>query len=188
MRFDPRQLFAFQQRLSPRERAMVGATLGIALVLGLYTLVWEPLVERRAAVVRQIQAKQQELAAIQQMRTAYMDLLRQFEAGQRVLARPAADFSLFPYMEATVAQVVGRDRITSMNPEEKVVADTYKEDAVELRLTNLKLEQLVDLMYRIEKTGDNPLRVTRLQIKKRPRDPYAFDVSATVSMLRVVQP
>jgi hypothetical protein len=40
-------------------------------------------------------------------------------------------------------------------------------------------------MYKIEK-GAQPLRLTRLQVKKRPREPQTFDVTATVSMLKAL--
>jgi phage anti-repressor protein len=46
----------------------------------------------------------------------------------------------------------------------------------------VSLKQLVDMLYRIEK-GTHQLRVTRLQVKKRFKDPHSFDVTATVSMI-----
>ena len=85
-----------------------------------------------------------------------------------------------------VAQVVGRDKIKSMNPENKEIGGAYREDSVELKLTGISLEQLVDMMYRIEK-GQHPLRITRLQVKKEFRDPHMFDVTATVSMLKPME-
>jgi hypothetical protein len=61
------------------------------------------------------------------------------------------------------------------------------EDSVEFKLTSISLEQLVEMMYGIEK-GPHPLRLTRLQVKKRYRDPHTFDVTATVSMLKPSAP
>ncbi len=95
------------------------------------------------------------------------------------------EFSLFPHIEATVGQVVSRDHIQSMSPQSKVIANAYREESVELRLQDISLDKLVDMLYRIEK-GQLPLRVTRLQVKKRSKDPHSFDVIATVSMLMVV--
>jgi hypothetical protein len=38
------------------------------------------------------------------------------------------------------------------------------------------------MMYRIEK-GTHQLRVSRMQVKKKAKDPQSFDVTATVSMI-----
>jgi hypothetical protein len=57
---------------------------------------------------------------------------------------------------------------------------------VELKLREVELEHLVEMMHRIEK-GPHPLRITRLQVKKRLRDEHKFDVTATVSMLKAAE-
>ena len=186
MRYDWRQILNSYQRLSIRERTLFGAAVGAMVVIALYSFVWEPLEDGRALLRRRIQVKQRELIEIQNMRTDYMELLRRFEASRAILKEADADFSLFPHIEATVAQVVGRDHIKSMNPKDKVISDAYREEAVELKLTAISLKQLVDMIFRIEK-GAHPLRVTRLQVKKRHRDPHSFDVTATVSMLKTTE-
>ncbi len=187
MKFDWRQLFSFYQRLSPRERMLLGLAGGAMLVIGLYALVWEPLAQGRELLGRRIAQKERELSELQEMRVAYLELLRQAEASQAVLDKADAKFALFPFIEATVSQVVGRERIASMNPQNKDISDAYREDSVELKLTDIELAQLVDMLYRIEK-GPHPLRVTRLQLKKRFRDPHKFDITATVAMLHPKNP
>ena len=188
MKLDWRSLLAAYQRLSARERLLVGLAGGAVLVVLLYTLIWEPLEEGRLTLARRINVKKDELAQMQHMRETYLDLLNQFELRQKIIEKADPKFSLFPHIEATVGQVVGREKITSMNPQNKDLAGgAYREESVELKLTAVTLEQLSDLMYKIEKSPQ-PLRVTRLQIKKRPREPQTFDVVATVSMLRALTP
>ncbi|OFV87279.1 MAG: hypothetical protein A3J75_08420 [Acidobacteria bacterium RBG_16_68_9] len=182
MKLDWRLIFNFYQRLSPRERLLVGLAGAAVLVISLYSLVVEPLTEGRARMAARIAQRESELAEAQEMRDTLLKLLQQFEASQAVLARPDPSFSLFSHIEATVSQVVSRDRITSMNPGSKTLGNAYKEESVEFKLTGVSLEQLVDMLYRIEK-GTRQLRVTRLQVKKRPRDPHSFDVTATVSII-----
>lgn len=185
MKFDPRQLLSFQQRLSTRERRLLWAALAAVVVIGFYLFVLDPLQQRQDLMARQIGVKERELTQVQQLRSEYLDLRRQLEALQEVLDRADVKFSLFPYIESTVSQVVGRERITSMNPQNKEVSEGYREDSVELKLREVQLQQLVDMLHRIEK-GPHPLRVTRLQVKKRLRDEHKFDVTATVSMLKAV--
>lgn len=186
MKLDVRQAFSFLQRLSTRERLLLGVAGGAMAVIGLYLLIWEPLAAGRELLDRRIVLKEKELVDVQQLRDTYLDLLRQLEASQAVLDKADEKFSLFPFIESTVSDVVGRERITSMNPQNKPVGENYREDSVELKLKEVSLEQLVDLMYKIEK-GPHPLRVTRLQLKKRIRDEHHFDVVATVSMLKEIK-
>ncbi len=186
MNFDWRQILNYLQRLSSRERALLGAAVSVGVVLGFYTLVWEPLSADRALAERLIRARQQDLVDIKEMRIEYMDLLTRLDASRDIIDAGNVDknFSLFPHIESTVSAVLGgRDKIRSMNPKTKAINDAYREEAVEFKLDGIALDQLTDMMVRIEK-GDRPLRVTRLQIKKRRRDPQQFDVIATVSMLK----
>ena len=182
MKFDWRQTFNLFQRLSPRERMLVSIAGTVLSVIGLYSLVVEPLMTGRARMLTRIVQKEKELGEIQDMRRTFLTLLQQFEASQEVLAKPDPSFSLFSHIESTVSQVVSRDRITSMNPVSKVLGNAYKEESVEFKLTSVSLSQLVDMLYRIEK-GSHQLRVTRLQVKKQFKDPHSFDVTATVSMI-----
>ncbi len=185
MKLDWRPLLGAYQRLSSRERLLVGLAGGALLVIGLWTLLWEPLQDGQLQLARRIQTRQRDLVEMQHMRETYLDLLNQFELRQRIIEKADPAFSLFPHIEATVGQVVGREKITSMNPQHKELAGTYREESVELKLAGITLEQLTDLVYRIEKSPQ-PLRVTRLQVKKRAREPQSFDVTATVSMLRAL--
>lgn len=190
MNFDWRQIINAFQRMSSRERALMGAAAAVACILGFYTLVWEPLTENRARAERLIRSRQQDLADIKELRLEYMDLLNRLEVSRSIIdpKNIESDFSLFPHIESTVSAVLGgREKIRSMSPKTKTINEAYREEAVEFRLDGIALDQLVDMMVRIEK-GDKPLRVTRLQVKKRRRDPQQFDVTATVSMLKANEP
>jgi len=187
VRFDLAPITNAYQRLSSRERSLVGLAAGGVAVGLVYTLIWQPIEDQRVQLAKRIQTKQHELVEIQQMRESYLDLLNQFELRQKIIEQADPKFSLFPHIEATVSQVLGgRDKIASMNPQNKDISGTYREESVEIKLNGVTLQQLVDLMYHIEKS-DQPLRLTRLQVKKRPREPSTFDVIATVSMLKSLE-
>lgn len=190
MNFDWRQIVNAFQRMSSRERALLGAATAVACILGFYTLVWEPLAENRVRAERLIRSRQQDLADIKELRLEYMDLLNRLEVSRSIIdpKNIRSDFSLFPHIESTVSAVLGgREKIRSMSPKTKTINEAYREEAVEFRLDGIALDQLVDMMVKIEK-GSEPLRVTRLQVKKRRRDPQQFDVTATVSMLKANEP
>ncbi len=184
MKFDLSPITNAYQRLSSRERTLVGLAGGALVVILVYTLIWQPIEDQRVQLAKRIQIKQRELVEMQQMRETYLDLLSQFELRQKIIEKADPKFSLFPHIEATVSQVLGgRDKIVSMNPQNKDLGGAYREESVELKLNGVSLQQLVDLMYHIEKSPQ-PLRLTRLQVKKRQRETASFDVTATVSMLK----
>jgi hypothetical protein len=70
-----------------------------------------------------------------------------------------------------------------MNRSNKIAGDQYEEELVEFKLTQVTLDNIVDMLHRIEKT-EHPLRVTRLLIKERTGAAHDFDVTATVSLVR----
>jgi len=183
MAFNSREIFNFYQRLSPRERLLLGLAVGSVLAISLYSFVWDPLVSGRQALERRIVAREKDLKVMEAERTRYLELKRQVEASQAVLVKTDQNFSLFAHLQSAVAQVIERSHIQSMNPSDKNLSDEYQEQAVEIKLTAVNLEQLVNMLYRIEK-GNPQLHVSRLQVKKRYNDPHSFDIVATVSLLK----
>lgn len=185
MKYDPRLVLNYYARLAPRERLLLGVAAISMLLISLYSFVWEPLQNSQELIQRRITAKQKELAEVQKQRDVYLDLLRKLEADEAVLAQGDPNFSLFAYLDAATAQAVGREHVASMNPSNKNIGTDFQEQQVEIRLTQINLQQLVDLLYRVEK-GEHPLRFSRLQVKKRYNDIRNFDVTATVSLLKAV--
>jgi hypothetical protein len=185
MKYDPRALFDSFGRLAPRERLLVGLAALSVVGISLYSFVWDPVQTNSELTERRIKAKTDDLRAILRQRDVYLDLLRRLEANQAAISPTDPNFSLFAYLDNTIGQAVGREHVTSMNPSTKNIGTDYQEDAVEIKLTQINLGQLVDLLYRVEK-GDRQLRFSRLTIKKRYNDKFNFDVTATVSLLKAM--
>lgn len=188
MNLNPRPILAtYYARLAPRERVLLGV-LGVAtLVIGVYSLIWEPMQESRAMLERRIAKSEAELGEIQRNRDEYFALMRRIEANQASISKEDPNFNLFSYLQNTVTQAVSRDRVTSMNPTTQEMGSEFQKELVEIKLSQIDLKQLVDILFRIEK-GEHPLRFSRLSVKKRRDDVYSFDVIATVSLLKAAKP
>ncbi len=186
MKLNPRELLASYNRLAPRERVLVGVAAVTTIVILLYSFVWDPLQSNRALLARRITAKEKDLREVQRQRDVFLALARRLEANQSATSEADPNFNLFAYVQNATTQAVSRERILSLNPSTKNVNPEYQELQVEVKLQQISLAQLVDLLYRIEK-GEHPLRFSRLQIKKRHNDIYNFDVIATVSLLKAVE-
>ncbi len=177
-----RRLELMLERLSPRERLLVGGTLAVTTVIVLW-LVASSLGERHQLLAAQIAASERDLAEIATLRDRYVRIRGERDAVQRRLAAGGADFSLFSHLESVSREALSPDRIAAMNPSTRSLADDLQEEDVEMRLSAVSLRDVVALLYRIEKT-DLPLLVSRLQMKKRFDQPYVFDATVVVGRLR----
>lgn len=185
MKYDPRELLRSFDRLAPRERMLLSVALVSTVAISFYSFVWDPFQVNRELVVRRIQVKEKDLQAIQRQRDLYFELDRKLQASQAATSEGDPDFNLFAYVQTAISQAVAREHITSLNPSNKNIGTDYLEQQVDIKLQQVGLQQIVDLVYRVEK-GEHPLRFSRLQVKKRFSDIYNFDVSATVSLIKNV--
>ncbi len=176
------RLVALVERLSPRERVLVG----VGAAAGAIVLIWAlagALSEQRAALQAQIAASERDLAEMGRLRDRYLQLRAERDGVRRKLDRGGADFSLFAHLEGVTRDVLSRERVAAMNPSTRTVGEDLQEDDVEMRLSGVSLREVVALLYRVEKT-DLPLLVSRLQMKKRFDQPFVYDATLVVGRLR----
>jgi len=182
--FDWSVVTRYFDRLAPRERVLlVVAAVSTVLILG-YSFVWDPLQANKQQLARRITLREKELVELQRQRDYYLDLLRQLEAYGDI-SEVDPNFNLLGYLQNVVTGAVSRDNIVSLNPttRPKPEAPEFIEEMVEIKLTQVALPQIVDLLHRVEK-GEHPLHFSRVAIKKRMNDPYSFDVQAIVAVLK----
>ena len=176
------RLVALVERLSPRDRVLVG----VGAAAGAIVLIWAlagALSEQRAALQAQIAASERDLAEMGRLRDRYLQLRAERDGVRRKLDRGGADFSLFAHLEGVTRDVLSRERVAAMNPSTRTVGEDLQEDDVEMRLSGVSLREVVALLYRVEKT-DLPLLVSRLQMKKRFDQPFVYDATLVVGRLR----
>ena len=134
-------------RLSSRERRLLESAAGVLLAIAFYSFVWQPLQDSQAQLSKRIQVKQVELSDMQQMRDVYLDLMNQFELRQKIIEKADPKFSLFPHIESTVSQVLGgRDKIASMNPQNKDLGGGSLIEKEENKINAETLHELEDHM------------------------------------------
>jgi len=170
------------ERLSPRERVLVGGAATVTVLLLLW-LVATMIGDRRQTLQAQIAASERELKEMSSLRDRYLRLRAERDAVQRRLASGGTDFSLFSHLEGVSREALSPDRVAALNPSTRSVSDDLQEEDVEMRLSAVSLRDMVGLLYRVEKS-DLPLLVSRLQMKKRYDQPYIFDATLVVGRLR----
>jgi hypothetical protein len=169
------------ERLSPRERVLVGGAAAVTVLLLLW-LVATMIGDRRQTLQAQIASSERDLKEMVGLRDRYLRLRAERDAVQRRLATGGADFSLFSHLEGVSREALAPDRVSAMNPSTRSVSDDLQEEDVEMRLSGVSLRDMVGLLYRVEKS-DTPLLVSRLQMKKRYDQPYVFDATLVVGHL-----
>jgi hypothetical protein len=176
------RLVALVERLSPRERVLLGMGAGAGLLVAVWAFAGF-LAERRATLQAQIVASERDVGEMGRLRDRYLQLKAEREVVRRKLDRGGTDFSLFSHLEGVTRDTLSRDRVAAMNPSTRTVAEDLQEEDVEMRLSGVSLRELVALLYRIEKT-DLPLLVSRIQMKKRFDQPFVYDATLVVGRLR----
>ena len=97
----------------------------------------------------------------------------------RLLA-PAGDFSLLSFVEGLSAQARVKENIDYMRPSTEDVTAGIREHAVEIKVSQIRLDAMVSLLSAVERSP-HALRVKRLQVKRRFSDPDLLDVTFVVA-------
>ena len=92
------------------------------------------------------------------------------------------DFSLFSVVQKTLSKSVGREKITSITPGDRVVTGGFKQYTVDVKLSGISLVQVVDTLYGVQ-TLTVPVTVSNFQLHEHGQDTHSFDVDLTCSAL-----
>jgi len=175
-------LRARYQKLEPREKILVQIAGSLLTVFLFYNLVYQPIVSMREGLETRIAARQRELVEVRRLSEVYAQLKLDLAAAEKRTVSPGKDFSLFSVVEGTLSKNVGRDKIGSITPADKRISNELMEYAVNVKLNDVSLAQLVDTLYEV-KSLSVPVVVSNLNVKKRIQNPHSFDVDLTCSAL-----
>lgn len=174
------QLTTYLASLSPRERNMLYAAVGVSVFLVLWIAVYEPMTNTLAQLDRQITIAKRDAASVNALAERYRTL--KHEVADLEGGGDGNGASLFSQLESTAVPIVGRERIVSMNPSSRPVGDRFEEDLVDMRLEGVPLREVIELLYTIE-YKDPPMRLSRASFKREYKDPSLIDATLVVARL-----
>jgi len=169
------------RRLSWREQLVLGWGGVIVLGLVVYMTAVDPLLQRMAMLDRLIPQKQRELDQLNRLRDEYGRLKGQVDTDVRAMG---TDFSLATFAEKTVLDKVGKSHLAGIKPQPEMPFENYQEVAVEVRLEQVQLGQIVSFLTGLEQAPQR-LRVKRLEIKSRFNEPDLLDAAITVAVYQL---
>lgn len=152
--------------------------IGITLVLMLCIL-FTTANERIAALEKKRKAREADLVEMMSLKQRYLSTKassQQF-AGRLAATRP--DDSPARIIEET--GIAGKSsRVTPLKGEQR---GGFIEDAAEVKIEALSVNEAVNLLYRLEK-GNRPVLVKKANLKTRFDDPSRLDVTLTIALLK----
>ena len=167
------------ERLEPRERFFLLG--GIVFICGflIFQGVISPFLDARQKLERSLLQKKNDMLEMEILKGDYQELrLRQGEI-TRMIDQRSPNFSLFSFLEQQANAVRVKNRVTYMKPSTAELEDGFQESAVEMKMEQITLKQLVDFLTRVESL-EQVVVVKRLAVQKNKKEADLLDVVATI--------
>lgn len=167
------------QSLGTRERlCVIGAAVAVLLTL-LFLLVIDPLMAQSARLDRQLVAAQHQLEELHTMQREYRGQKRVLDSVNVQLNRQK-NFSIISRLEGLAGESGLRSKILYMKPTVGVPSEAYEEEAVEIKMEGVTLEQLIRYLHQVE-SSPQFLKIKRLNIRPRFDDRQILTATFRVS-------
>jgi len=101
------------------------------------------------------------------------------------LLKAGYDTSISTTIENLAAQSGVKENVESLKERALVPSEIFDEASVDVRVSRITLDQLVDLLYKIEGERSKVLRVKQIQIKPRYDNRKLLDANFTVSTFKL---
>lgn len=165
--------------LSTREQIMVVAAALCCLLTLLYYGIITPYTSAIATLDSKITSRRQQFQQVEQLCQEYLQLQKQVQAlhDQQHNLPP---FSLFSFVEKQISRIAKRENLTSMRPLPTVNHNDITEEAVEIKLEDISLNQVVQLLQAFDHSPA-AIQVKVLKLKTRYDNQQQLDATLRIS-------
>ena len=177
------RLRAAFERLSARERVLVGAVAALFVVLFVTLGVVSPLLSASERARERATAAERELEAVERMRAELDEIQGRLSSVERRI-RSGPRGNIFTTLESLASQ--SGVKVDSMEPQTAPTSEDYRETKVQVALKDVSLAQLADYLHRIE-SAPQLLSIKSLRIRTRQDQSALLDVNFSVSSFEAVQ-
>ncbi len=174
---------AWLDGLQPRERRLVLGAAAVSALLVAWLGIVEPIQDSIATLDRGLAAARRDASTVGELAASYRSLEAEVGRLEDSLSGDREANSAFARLESIAVPIVGREKITAMNPSTRTVADNLTEESVEMRVEGIPMRQLVSLLHAIEQR-DKPMHLARVSFKRKYKNPELVDATLVVSRLR----
>lgn len=178
-----RRIAGWLEGLQPRERRMVLTAAAVAALLFAWLAIAEPITDALARLDRGLAAARRDSVTVGELTGRYRTMRDEVSHLEEAMSGAQGANSAFAQLESIAVPIVGRDKITAMNPTTRTVGDKLSEESVEMRVEGIQMKSLVSLLYAIEQR-DKPMHLARVSFKRKYKNPELVDATLVVSRLR----
>jgi len=169
--------------LSDREKIFLIVGSAVVVLLVLWLGVISPYRKGLEKTEARIASREQQLEEVRMLQKQYLKLQGAMAAAEKNLTGKNQGFSVFSFVEDVTNRLGVRDNLVSMRPQTPQVQGDYREEAVEIRLERIGLDQLVRILYAID-AADSPLQTKTMRLKPRFDNAAQLDAVLVVSSLQ----
>ncbi len=150
-------------KLGKREKLSVSLGVGFITLFVSVQFIIFPLLDKRDAMKRGIEAKWSGLKEIRMLKTEYEAYRKGAEGIKSHLGRREKGFTLFSFLEQAAGRAGVKDHIKYMKPSDSPGDGPLKESTVEMKLDKINLKQLVEYLHLIE-SPEKVVSIKRISI------------------------
>lgn len=150
-------------KLGKREKLSVSLGVGFITLFVIVQFIIFPLLDKRDAMKRGIEAKWSGLKEIRMLKAEYEAYQKGAEGMKSHLERREKGFALFSFLEQAAGRAGVKDHIKYMKPSDSSGDGRLKESTVEMKLDKINLKQLVEYLYLIE-SPEKVVSIKRISI------------------------
>ena len=138
-----------------------------------------PYLEAKQKLEQSLLRKKNDMLEMEILQSQYLDLRERQGEISRMIDQRKPDFSLFTFLEQQANTVRVKNRVTYMKPSTAELDDGFQESAVEMKMEQITLKQLVDFLTRVESL-EQVVVVKRLAVQKNKKEADLLDVVANI--------
>lgn len=146
-------------------------------------VIWFPLKARHERAARALAVQQESHARLIALRGQYLKAAGRGDQLEKAVAARPAGFTLFSFLDAKAQQAGVKKNIAYMRPATvDSEHEAFRLSRVEMKLAQVRLEQLVAFLYQAEKTMDG-IRIPRAAITRTQKQEGRLDAVILVESL-----
>ena len=173
-----RQSVEWYDKREPREKLLLRLLGCIVIALFFYNIIYIPAHEWRDGLAQRVIIRQHELVRLRGMMRNFDRLRMQLASTQKRTVAGGKDPALFSVVEMILTNSVGRSKIGSITPSEHQVPGGFQQYAVDVKLNQIALREIVNSLYSLESLNV-PITISNLRIHQHAGDSHSYDVDLT---------
>jgi hypothetical protein len=144
---------------------MIGSATAVIAIALLFQLILFPAMDQRRTTRRQLEMKKNALLEMETLVNAYRLIRQSGNVNMAYLKNRNPSFTLFSFIDQLAKRIGVREKVVYMKPSSKRSPDEkgFTISQVKVKLEDLAMEQLVNVLHGIEKSG-NGVQITALSL------------------------